>query len=177
MVEALKDADLKASIRLSIALGRIGKPALPFLRSLWEENPPAPLRSLLLYAVSKMRDPEALTFLPMALKSLNDADREVRDTAARTLGKFFEHFGADPFSKEDKQIAFEGLIKLLGDSCAPIRAKATRSLGKMAAQGCLTPSEKDQLKGALMRILGKSSFEWDRAYIVRVEAEEALKLL
>ena len=51
-----------------------------------------------------------------------------------------------------------------------------RSLGKLARYGHLTVSECDQLMVALKRLLGEDeAFDWDRAYVVRKEAKEALQ--
>jgi hypothetical protein len=49
-------------------------------------------------------------------------------------------------------------------------------LGKMAKFGLLNAAERARLKGILQRILGTDEdYEWDRAYIVRREAEEAFQ--
>ena len=51
-----------------------------------------------------------------------------------------------------------------------------RSLGKLAKHGHLTGRERWELAAALRRILGQDEhFEWDRAYVVRKEAKEALE--
>jgi hypothetical protein len=56
-----------------------------------------------------------------------------------------------------------------------VRAKAVRSLGKLARYGHLNGRERWELAAILRRILGKDErFEWDRAYVVRKEAQEAL---
>ena len=66
----------------------------------------------------------------------------------------------------------------LGDPSPGIRAKAVRSLGKLAKFGHLTSAERQKLKSTCLLILGKDeNFEWDRAYVVRKEAEEALNYL
>ena len=76
-------------------------------------------------------------------------------------------------------------ILSLADSDTPLTAeqatgmlplwKAVRSLGKLAKHGHLTARERWELAVRLRRILGQDeNFEWDRAYVVRKEAQEAL---
>ena len=63
----------------------------------------------------------------------------------------------------------------LSDYSPGVRAKAVRSLGKLAKHGHLTARERWELAVRLRRILGQDeNFEWDRAYVVRKEAQEAL---
>jgi hypothetical protein len=53
-----------------------------------------------------------------------------------------------------------------------------RSLGKMAAVGLLNRRQRTVLEGTILSALGRSeSYSWDHAYIVRREAEEALRHL
>jgi hypothetical protein len=67
------------------------------------------------------------------------------------------------------------LRKNLSDPSASVRAKAIRSLGKLAKYDHLTDSERDQLKAVCRHIMGTDEAgEWDRAYVVRKEAKEAL---
>jgi hypothetical protein len=73
---------------------------------------------------------------------------------------------------------FEALFRTLTDVHSAVRAKAVRSLGKMARAGYLAPEQVDRTLAAAVRILGRDeAYEWDRAYIVRQEAEEALRHL
>ncbi len=59
-----------------------------------------------------------------------------------------------------------------------MRAKAVRSLGKMAEAGFLTKEQKEELATRAHCILGHNeAFNWDLAYIVRKEAEFALRKL
>ena len=59
-----------------------------------------------------------------------------------------------------------------------MHAKAVRSLGKLAKFGHLTEDQLAQFKVTVERILGHDDqFEWDRAYVVRKEAREALGYL
>jgi hypothetical protein len=51
-----------------------------------------------------------------------------------------------------------------------------RSLGKMAKYGHLSGPERERLKSCCQGIMGiDEKGEWDRAFIVRKEAEEAMQ--
>jgi len=64
----------------------------------------------------------------------------------------------------------------LADSSSGIRAKAIRSLGKLGRYGHLTEAEREKLRDLCHLTLGTDeNHEWDRAYIVRKEAAEALR--
>jgi hypothetical protein len=51
-----------------------------------------------------------------------------------------------------------------------------RSLGKLAAGGHLTDRQREKLEGIALNLLGENgTFSWDRTYVVRREAAEALQ--
>ncbi|MDZ7361669.1 MAG: hypothetical protein ONB46_13230 [candidate division KSB1 bacterium] len=70
----------------------------------------------------------------------------------------------------------ETLQRNLADENPGIRAKAVRSLVKLAQHGHLNGEERARLNVTLNRLLGNDDhFEWDRACVVRKEAQQALK--
>ena len=69
----------------------------------------------------------------------------------------------------------ERLRTNLADKNPAIRAKAVRSMGKLARTGTCPPNKRRVVR-CLHRILGEDeAYEWDRAYVVRKEAREALE--
>ena len=71
---------------------------------------------------------------------------------------------------------FEVLFRALSDVQPAVRAKAVRSLGKLVREAYLTPAQEERVRVAVLRILGEDeAHEWDRAFIVRREAAEALR--
>ncbi|MEJ5165500.1 MAG: hypothetical protein WHV67_00555 [Thermoanaerobaculia bacterium] len=78
---------------------------------------------------------------------------------------------------EEIQKLFKKSKKILADPKAPVRAKAFRTLGKMAKNNFLNQEQKEKIKELCLKALGKTNFQWDNAYIVRAEAEETLKIL
>lgn len=173
----LSETDLKASLNLARLLGSIGEKAIPHLMEVYKssENPYA--RIMAIHSLGKIKEKAVLDHLYLIKETLSSEDDELRDTGTRTLGKFFENFKVEDFKFEEIQELFEELIKLLADPKAPVRAKAFRTLGKMAKNNFLNQEQKEKIKELCLKALGKTNFQWDNAYIVRVEAEETLQIL
>ena len=112
----------------------------------------------------------------LALDAAQSADLELRDTATRALGKFVESIPPAALPVEFHRGVIERVRRNLGDPNPGIRAKAIRTWGKMAKGGHLTPAEREELRWVCQRLLGvDEAFDWDRAYIVRKQAEDALQ--
>jgi HEAT repeat protein len=174
----IKEADLNAQVHLSRALGQIGKPAIRPLLKQYSGSFDPNVRCSCLYALSKIREPEMARVLPKVIEAMDDSNGDVRDTATRTLGKLVEHLDPQRISQLVRNRMFKAVVRNLSDLNSGIRAKAVRSIGKMAKFGFLGSKEKSTAKKAMGRILGlDEAFDWDRAYVVRMEAEEAIKHL
>jgi HEAT repeat protein len=175
LLELLEGSDIKCHLHIARTLGRIGPAALPALRRTIATREDPYTRSFALFAVGKVKGAAVKEALPEVLGSLLHPDREVRDSAARALGKIAEAVPAAEVSEVRRQDMFEGLVRALGDPQPPVRAKAIRSLGKLVREGYLAPAEVDRVGAVARRLLGEDeAHEWDRAYIVRREAKEAL---
>jgi hypothetical protein len=71
---------------------------------------------------------------------------------------------------------FELLVAKLADPYAGVRAKAARSIGKLLRRSYLDDRQKARARAALAALAGQDEKqEWDRAFIVRREAENALR--
>ena len=133
-------------------------------------------RTFLLFALGKIKSPEIVQAANLALEAARSPDLELRDTATRAIGKFVESIPPSDLTKELRVAFIESLRTNLANANAGIRAKAIRSFGKLAKYGHLDATERNKLKTLCQLILGTDeNFEWDRAYVVRKEAEEALK--
>jgi len=174
----LQEADLKVQMQLTKALGQIGKPAIKPLLKFYTGSFDPTMRIFALYAMGKIRAPEMASIIPKVIVAMDDSNAEVRDTATRLLGKLVEHLKPQRITPKTRSTMFRALTKNLSDSHSTVRAKAVRSIGKMAKGGFIGPKEKALAKKALGRISGQDeAFAWDYAYIVRAEAEEALKYM
>lgn len=178
IIYQLKDADLKVQMHLTKALGQIGKPAIKPLLKFYSASFDPYMRIFALYALGKIQAPEMSSIIPKVFVAMDDSNAEVRDTATRLLGKLVEHLKPQRISPKIRSSMFRALVKNLSDSHSTVRAKAVRSIGKMAKFGFMGTKEKTSAKKALARILGlDEAFAWDNAYIVRAEAEEAFKYM
>ncbi len=178
LIQQLEGGDLKAQIAVGHALGRIGADAIAPLMAEYDASPDPSRRAFVLYALGKIKSPKIVAAVRIALDAARASDRELRDTAMRAVGKFAESVAAGDLSDPDRRELVQALGGSLADQSPSIRAKAVRSLGKLARYGHLTPDERTHLKAVLAGILGRDErFEWDRAYLVRREAEEALTYL
>jgi HEAT repeat protein len=178
LVERLDAGDVKAQIAAGHALGRIGADAI---RPLVEEYAVAAddsHRAFILYALGKIRSPKVLSALRLALEAAASPDLELRDTATRTLGRMTEAIPPGQLPEGLRQEILARLQASLADRNTGVRAKAIRSLGKMARGGHLRPMEREALVTACHRLVGDDeAFDWDRAFVIRREAEEALRHL
>jgi HEAT repeat protein len=173
----MRGSDIKSHLYLGRTLGAIGKAALPALRRVIATDDPYS-RSFALFAVGKVRDPAVREALPEVIGSLMHPDKEVRDSAARTLGKIAERVPADQIGQDRRTEIFEVLFRALSDVQPAVRAKAVRSLGKLVRFGYLSEVQEAHVRLAVFRILGyDETSEWDGAFIVRREAEETLRHL
>ncbi len=176
LIQNLEMGDVKAQMAIASALGWMGAKAVdPLIAEYGSTCPDPPCRAFLLYALGKIKAPEIVKAAPLAAEAARSPDLELRDTATRAIGKFVESIPAGSLPN-DVRLAFLDVLQAnLGDHSPGVRAKAVRSLGKLARYGQLTARERWELAVRLRRILGQDeNFEWDRAYVVRKEAQEAL---
>jgi HEAT repeat protein len=176
LIRSLESGDVKAQMAIAQALGRMGADAIAPLIAQYGACSEPGSRAFVLYALGKIKSPQILAAALVALDAAGSADLELRDSATRAIGKFAESIPAGGLSAELRAGLVAVLQHNLADSSPGIRAKAVRSLGKLARYGHLTASECAQLEVTFKRILGADeAFEWDRAYVVRKEAKEALE--
>lgn len=178
LVHLMEGSDIKSHIHLARVMARIGLPALPHLRRLAATAGDAYGRSFALYALGKFTDPGVHEALPETVGALMHPDKEVRDTAARTLGKIVGIVPADALSPRRRAEIFEALCRATGDDQPAVRAKAVRSLGRMFSRAYLEQGQAEELRRRLEAMVTRDEeSDWDHAYIVRREANEALRVL
>ena len=176
LIDHLNAGDLKAQWAIAHVLGRIGADAINPMMMRYASSTDPTFRAFILYALGKIKSPKVVQAAALPLEAAQAQNLEVRDTATRTLGKLAESIPPELLSEDLKRLLLERLQLNLSDTNASVRAKAVRSLGKMAKHKHLNGDERRKLKAACQHILGTDDDgEWDRAFIVRKEAEEALR--
>ncbi len=174
LIQNLDAGDLKAQMAIAHALGRMGTHAIQPLLTEYDASPDPARRAFILYALGKIKSPQIVQAAPVALEGAQSPDRELRDTATRAIGKFAESIPPADLPQEIRCGFVKRLRANLADPSPGIRAKAVRSLGKLAKGAHLTAAERKELKATLDLILGEDEhYEWDRAYVVRKQAKEA----
>lgn len=167
------DSDFKKDFNVARAFGLIGEEAIQPLLDAFRKSKDQAQRTFILYALGKIKNPEVKVALPALLEALGDENREIRDSAARAVGKTIEVIPPDQLTKKQSSDIFESLVRKLSDEEHGVRSKAIRSLGKMARFNFLDIEQTTRLKEIVDRILGiDESYQWDRAYIVRKEAQQ-----
>jgi HEAT repeat protein len=176
LIQGLEMGDVKAQMAIASALGWMGAKAIdPLLVEYASSCPDPSCRAFLLYALGKIKSPEIVKAGPLAAEAAHSTDLELRDTATRAIGKFAESILSGSLPANLRVGFLDVLQTNLSDHSPGVRAKSVRSLGKLAKYGHLTARERWELAVQLRRILGQDeNYEWDRAYVVRKEAQEAL---
>lgn len=177
LMQELEAGDVKAQMAIGQAFGRMGAAAIGPLLQEYRETCPVPgCQAFTLYALGKIKSAQIIEALPAALEAAGAENQELRDSATRALGKFAESIPAGQIGAELLAALVERLRENLADDSPAIRAKAVRSLGKLARYGHFSGEQCEQLAAILKRVLGEDEhYEWDRAYVVRKEAREALQ--
>lgn len=175
LVEKLDAGDFKAQFAVATALGRIGADAIEPLLGAYARSGDEERRVFILYALGKIKSPKVVAAVPVVLSAASSPHTEARDTATRALGKLAESIEPADLGDEQRRAVVARLRESLADASSAIRAKAVRSLGKLAKFGHMTAEERGELRTICERLLGTDeAYDWDRAYVVRREAEEAL---
>lgn len=174
----LDAGDMKAQLAIGHAFGRVGESALDLLLDSYLEAEDEQSGIFLIFALGKIRSPKVLRAFEPVLDAARSDNLELRDTATRALGNFVAVIPPDELPPEYKEQMLEVIRLNLADPSPGVRAKAIRSYGKLARFGHLTKEEMKTCKRACDLLLGADNqYDWDRAYIVRKEAQEALGCL
>ena len=178
LIRQMEGSDIKSHMHLARVLGRIGTPALSHLRRVVATSEDPYGRSFALFAIGKIKSPAVHEALPEVVGALMHPDKEVRDSAARTVGKIVEVVAPLDLSERRRTEMYEALCRVISDPLPALRAKATRSLGKMAQRGYLDSTQRRDLRARLESLVTRGeTTDWDRAFIVRRQAQEALDAL
>jgi HEAT repeat protein len=178
LMKNLDSGDIKAQWAIANVLGRIGDAAIKPLMMEYATTASETTRAFIIYALGKVKSITIIQAAAIVLDAAQSPNLELRDTATRSLGKLVESIPPENLSKEQKRQFIECLRSNLSDPNASVRSKAIRSLGKLARFGHLTDTEREQLRVVCRHLAGiDEEADWDRAFIVRKEAEEALRCL
>ena len=175
LIYKLDQGDIKAQMASAEALGRIGVDAIDPLCAKYHAFRDPDNRAFVLYGLGKIKSPQVVRAAHLALAGARSSNLELRDTGTRTIGRFAEAIPAGEIPAETLDAYFATLRKNLGDTNKGVKAKAVRSLGKLAKFGHLSLDQKHTMFGIALNLLGEDDeFHWDRNFVVRKEAREAI---
>ena len=178
LLAQLDDSDIKSHVHLVRTMIQIGMPAVPQIIAYHDRCTDPMNRAFALYALSKMNDPGIAAAIPLAVKAMSSKHNELRDTATRALGKLAEAVPKTNVSHQLKSEMFETAMARTTDPLPGVRAKALRTLGKLAVNGVLNSEQKTAARQQMKMALGlESAPSPDGAFLVRREAEIALDRL
>lgn len=174
LIEGLTDTDLHVNYMIAEVLGKMGEPAVAVLKEMFRKEKDPYRRSLALFALSKIDNPALIEIFPDVVSALDHESGELRDMAAQAIGRMVDCIGEACLAPEMVNLAFDKLMLRVSDPHPGARAKVVRSIGRLARAGYLDDVQKKRALDAVRAILGiDGMYEWDRAFVVRQEAEEA----
>lgn len=178
LLEELINADSESAAYLGKAIALNQCPNVDALMQAWDENWDDDFASInIIQTLSYFKDPEVVKAVPQILVACKSANFQVRAMALYTIGKLALRLDPGVFSEATLLSMFDTVFNMLADSKPLVRKNAARSLGKMQKRGLLTDKQRLQTLAAFKAILGTDGrHNWDRAFIVRHEAEHFLPL-
>jgi len=173
LVEGLTDTDLQVNYMIARILARMGAPAVAVLKEMFRKEKDPYRRSLALFALSKIDDPVLIEIFPDVVSALDHENGELRDMAAQAIGRMIDCIGGACLEPDMINLSFDKLMLRLSDTHPGARAKVVRSIGRLARANYLDDVQKSRALDAVRGILGIDGMhDWDRAFVVRQEAEE-----
>jgi HEAT repeat protein len=173
LIEGLTDTDLQVNFMIGRVLAKMGEPAVAVLKEMFRTAKDPYRRSLALFALSKIDTPVLLEIFPDVIAALDHENGELRDMAAQAIGRMIDCIGSACLEPDIVNLAFDKLMLRVSDPNPGARAKVVRSIGRLARAGYLDDVQKKRALDAVRGILGiDGMYEWDRAFVVRQEAEE-----
>ena len=176
LIGGMVGGGLHAEYHIAETLGRIGKPAVKALKEKFRDSSDPTGQGLALMALASIDDPALIEIFDEVIAMLDSTDGDLRDAAAGAIGTMVECIGGlclEPVAVDE---AFEKLYTALSDPHAGTRARAVKSIGKLAQKDYLSDAQKEKVLPIITRILGTDGkHQWDSAFIVRREAEIAYR--
>jgi ferredoxin--NADP+ reductase len=129
----------------------------------------------LIQTLSYYRTEDSIKAFPQLLVATKAENFQLRGMATYALGKLMERKKKDVFSAELQLKLYDAIYERLSDSKPIVRQQAAHALGQMQHKRLLTEPQRIQVLAAFNAILGRDNrHKWDRAFIVRSEAEKFL---
>lgn len=176
LLEEMREVDSESAVFFGKTLARFGNIGLDqCLNKVVELNEQGEDPINILQALSFFRTPEAVQSVPQILEAAKSNRHHVTAMALYCAGRLVQKLKAQFFPTEIRKKLFDSSFAFLASSHGLVRKNAARTLGKMLRRGILFREQEDKLHKAFLSITGRDEHHnWDRAFIVRREAESFL---
>ena len=178
LLEELVNADSESAAYLGKAIALNPCPDVDVILEAWNNNWEDDFATInIVQALSYFKSPVVIEAMPQIIVASKSANFQVRSIALYAIGKLSLRLKPVDFSDDLKLSMFDTVFELLSDNKPLVRKNAARALGKLQKRGLLSDKHRVQVLGAFKAILGTDGqHSWDRAFIVRHEAEHFLPL-
>jgi ferredoxin/flavodoxin---NADP+ reductase len=175
LLEEMLQADTESAVYFGQSLARSGVPALEYLISKLDEHRDHDHDLInLLQTLSLFNMEEVVEVLPTILTTAKHHNHQVSAMGLYAIGRIIQKHKATAFTEELRSTLFDTIFLFLSNRQELVRKNAARALGKMLRKGLLTPEKENKLYKTFRAIAGHDEHNWDRAFIVRREAEDFL---
>ncbi len=129
----------------------------------------------LIQVLSLFKIPEAAKAVPAILATTQHSNHQVTSMGLHSVGRLVQKLRPTYFSEEHRTKMFDAVFRFLANPQVLVRKNAARALGKMLRKGLLSKENEQKLYKTFLAIAGRDEHHnWDRAFIVRREAEDFL---
>ncbi len=172
----LVETDSETAVYYGKALARNGREGLDYLVPKLNEFRDREHDLInLIQALAYFKIPEASSTIPFVLSVAQHVNHQVTSVALYTTGRLAEKLPTSAFSDELRHFIFNSSFRFLSHAQGLVRKNAARTLGKMMRRGLLSEEDEKKVYKAFLAITGRDDHHnWDRAFIVRREAEDFL---
>lgn len=169
-------ADTETAVDFGKSLARNGAVGLEFILSRLDDYRDRDHDLInLIQALSLFKIPEATKAVPVILIASRHNNHQVTSMGLYAVGRLVQKLRPAAFSEELRSNIFDTVFSFLSNPQVLVRKNAARVLGKMLRKGLLLKENEQKLYKTFLAIAGRDEHHnWDRAFIVRREAENFL---
>lgn len=174
LLEELVNADSESAAYFGKAIAFSTCSDIQVILDAWEEYEDDDFAIVnLLQALSYYRTEDSLKAFPQLLVGTKSENFQIRGMSVYALGKLMERKKKEDFNEEIQLKLYDAIYERISDSKPIVRQQAAHALGQMQHKKLLTEPQRVEVLAAFNAILGRDNrHKWDRAFIVRSEAEK-----
>ncbi len=174
--DEMLDSDSESAVYFGKTLARNGLAGLEYVLAKLEDYKTQDHDLInLIQTVSYFKVPEAVHAIPLLLSLAQHTNHQVTSMSLYTTGRLAQTLPHSVFNDELKLNMFNTAFRFLSNAQGLVRKNTAQTLGRMVRKGLLSVDQEKKVYNAFMAITGRDNqHKWDRAFIVRREAEDFL---